>query len=209
MTKGLRHPATIIAALALFVALGAGAAYASGLISGSQIKNHSIPAKKLTKSAIKFLRGQRGPAGATGPQGPQGPTGLQGPKGATGPQGPGAISFSATIPVDSSFHTLQTASGLEVQAECLGTTIALQLATTGSTNTIQLSGTFHFGASTTPADYNGFGPAVGVPASSVDDIDAIARNTAVTTSFSLFDLHAEAPVITNPCTVWGMITPSG
>jgi hypothetical protein len=71
--RRLTHPATLIAAAALFLALGGGAAaYASGLISGSQIKNYSIPAKKLTKSAIKTLRGKRGPAGATGPQGPGG-----------------------------------------------------------------------------------------------------------------------------------------
>ncbi len=71
--KQLKHPATIIAALALFVALGGGAiAYASGLISGSQIKNHSIPTKKLTRSAIKSLRGKRGLRGPVGPQGPGG-----------------------------------------------------------------------------------------------------------------------------------------
>ena len=52
--KGLKHPATVIALLALFVAL-TGTAYASGLISGRQIKNHSIPAKKLTKSDLEEL----------------------------------------------------------------------------------------------------------------------------------------------------------
>jgi len=62
--KHLKHPATIVSAVALFVAFGGGAAaYASGLIPGSQIKNHSIPAKKLTASAIKSLHGARGPAG--------------------------------------------------------------------------------------------------------------------------------------------------
>jgi hypothetical protein len=72
----LRHPATIIAAVALFVAVGGGTvAYASGLISGAQIKNHSIATKKLTKSAINSLHGTRGPAGPPGPQGVQGPAG--------------------------------------------------------------------------------------------------------------------------------------
>src|SRR5215472_16887495 len=79
--KYLKHPATIIATVALFIALGGGAAaYASGLINGSQIKNHSIPAKKLTRSAIQSLHGQRGPTG------PPGPKGNPGPKGDTGPQ---------------------------------------------------------------------------------------------------------------------------
>lgn len=107
MGKQLRHPATIVAALALFVALGGGAAWAGGLIPGSRIKNHSIATRKLTKKAINSLRGLTGPAGPQGPQGlagtpggpqgpagPQGPVGPQGPKGATGatgaagPQGP-------------------------------------------------------------------------------------------------------------------------
>lgn len=87
--KHLRHPATIIAAVALFIAAGGGAAaYASGLISGSQIKNHSISAKKLTNKAIKSLHGARGPAGATGPQGIQGIQGIQGVQGIQGQIGP-------------------------------------------------------------------------------------------------------------------------
>ncbi len=80
--KGLRHPATIIASLALFVALGGGA-WASGLISGSQIKNHSIAEKKLTTKAIRALRGHRGPTGPAGPAGSLGPQGPIGPSSAT------------------------------------------------------------------------------------------------------------------------------
>jgi hypothetical protein len=93
MGKQLRHPATIIAALALFVALGGGAAWASGMIRGSQIRNHSIATKKLTKRAIKSLSGVPGPAGpagltgATGPAGPSGPRGLTGAVGPVGPAG--------------------------------------------------------------------------------------------------------------------------
>jgi hypothetical protein len=92
--RHLKDPATIIAAAALFVALSSGAAWASGVISGSQIKNHSVPARKLTASAIKALSGQQGPAGpqgatgAAGPQGAQGVQGAPGPKGDTGATGP-------------------------------------------------------------------------------------------------------------------------
>jgi len=75
--KYLKHPATVIAALALFVALGGGAT-AGVLMSGAQIKNHTIAAKKLTRHAIKALRGQRGAPGPTGPTGPQGPAGAGG-----------------------------------------------------------------------------------------------------------------------------------
>jgi hypothetical protein len=85
--KALRHPATIVATVALFAALGGGTAIASGLVSGSSIRNHSIPAKKLTHRAILKLRGQQGPTGNTGPQGPAGATGSTGKTGATGATG--------------------------------------------------------------------------------------------------------------------------
>ena len=101
--KGLKHPATAFAVLALFVAL-AGTAYASGLISGSQIKNHSIPAKKLTASAIKSLHGQRGPTG------PPGPKGNPGPKGDTARRGQGRSRSSRAASPPTTFFTSRPAS---------------------------------------------------------------------------------------------------
>src|SRR3954471_13632296 len=112
--KALRHPATAIALLALFVGLGGGAALAGGLISGTQIENHSIPAKKLTKSALKALHGQRGSKGLAGALGPQGPQGPQGPKGATGdtgqtgPVGPSEAysAYGSTVALGTAFTTI-------------------------------------------------------------------------------------------------------
>lgn len=94
----LRHPATIIASLALFIALGGGAALASGLISGSQIKNHSIPVKKLTKSATKSLRGERGAPGPAGAPGAAGKPGPIGPSSATSVYNDG-VTFGKTYTV--------------------------------------------------------------------------------------------------------------
>ena len=217
--KGLKQPATVIALLALFCALGGGAAWASGLIPGSQIKNHSIAEKKLTKKAIKALRGQRGRTGPTGATGPAGPIGPAGPKGATGPQGttglqgpqgPGASSFATTVPADSTLHTLQTVDGLDVRAYCFGTQVALALATTGSTNTLQASGTSNYDSSITTIDYNGGASSVFTVTATRGDLDVIARNTAIASGFDRFDLHGEiGATASTPCTVWGMITPSG
>jgi len=107
--QGLKHPATIIASLALFVALSSGAALASGLISGKKIVNHSIPEKKLTAAAIKALRGLQGPRGATGA------SGSRGPKGDTGPIGPSsATSTYASSPV--AFGTSGTIATLALSA---------------------------------------------------------------------------------------------
>jgi hypothetical protein len=99
--------------MALFVALGGGAALASGLISGKKIVNHSIPAKKLTKSAVNALRGQRGPAGQTGPAGPTGLAGARGPAGAQGPPGP----VTTTLP---SGDTLRGEFKIDVYAPSSG-----------------------------------------------------------------------------------------
>jgi hypothetical protein len=85
--KGLRHPATVIAALALFVALGGSSLAAASFISGRHIKPHSIPRDRLTKSAIKALRGAKGPRGAQGVQGVQGVQGAQGVQGIQGMPG--------------------------------------------------------------------------------------------------------------------------
>lgn len=113
--NGFRHPATIIASLALFVALGGGAALASGLISGTKIVNHSIAEKKLTGAAIKALRGQQGPAGAPGPKGASGDQGIPGPKGDTGAIGPSSAT-SASFPEANVFGTSGTIASLTLGA---------------------------------------------------------------------------------------------
>ncbi len=82
--RGLRHPATVIAAVALFVALGGSSLAAASFINGRHIKPHSIPTNRLTKKAIKALHGARGPQGAQGVQGVQGVQGIQGIQGTPG-----------------------------------------------------------------------------------------------------------------------------
>lgn len=64
---------TVIAVIALFVAIGGTATAASGLISGSkikpgtitakQIKNKTITASKLSPATVKSLKGAQGPTG--------------------------------------------------------------------------------------------------------------------------------------------------
>jgi hypothetical protein len=90
-------PATIIAVIALFAALG-GTSYAAvtkllpkNSVGSAQVINGSLLKKDLSKKTVAALKGNRGPAGpagaqgAAGPAGPQGATGPQGPKGDTGP----------------------------------------------------------------------------------------------------------------------------
>jgi len=91
-------PAFAISLIALFVALGGTTAYASGLISGTRIVDHSIPAKKLTAAAVDALQGERGPAG------------------------PGAIEVSSSgdLRANSVRHLLGTTHGVAVSYACDG-----------------------------------------------------------------------------------------
>ena len=82
--KQLR-PATIIAILALFVAVGGTATAASGLINGKNIKNNTVTGKKLknktitkNKLAPKTIKALKGQKGATGAKGAKGDPGLNG-----------------------------------------------------------------------------------------------------------------------------------
>ena len=81
------QPATVISLLALFVALSGTAVANNGLILGTQIKSHTIAASKLTPTAVKFLKGQRGVPGQPGPAGNDGADGAIGPQGPAGPAG--------------------------------------------------------------------------------------------------------------------------
>ncbi len=82
------RPATVIAVVALFIAIGGTATAASGLINGKQIKPGTVTAKqiknktitkgKLAPSTVRSLTGQRGPTGPGGAPGATGPTGANG-----------------------------------------------------------------------------------------------------------------------------------
>jgi hypothetical protein len=105
--RQLKHPATIVAAIALFVALGGGMAIAaSGLISGTKIKNHTIAENKLTPSAVSALTGQTGPAGPAGPAGPKGASGPAGPPGPS--HAYSAFNSSNAVVIGTSGATLDT-----------------------------------------------------------------------------------------------------
>jgi hypothetical protein len=58
---------SVIAVLA--VMFGTAGAYASTLISGTQIRVHTIPENRLNPAAIKALHGAKGATGAQGPPG--------------------------------------------------------------------------------------------------------------------------------------------
>jgi hypothetical protein len=76
-------PSMLVACAALVLS-ATGAAGAAGLISGSQIKNHSIHRIKLASDALP-KPGPRGLRGSTGAAGPAGGPGVVGPAGGFDP----------------------------------------------------------------------------------------------------------------------------
>jgi hypothetical protein len=107
-----KHPATVIATLALFAALGGTAAFASGLISGKKIINHSIPETKLTHGAIAALRA------------------------------PTAISINKHVPSDSIRHLLRTQYGIDVKYVCFNNFVELDLIPHSAGDTVFASGDY-------------------------------------------------------------------
>jgi hypothetical protein len=112
--------ANVAATLALFFALsGTAVAGAKLLVSGANVKNHSLTGVDIKRGSLGLeafsraartrLKGTSGPAGATGPEGPQGSQGPAGQQGPAGPQGATGSQGTAGIGI-----TTATASGTDV-----------------------------------------------------------------------------------------------
>ena len=103
MRRKLLHPATLIALVALLVALEA-PTFAARLISGTQLKPGTVGSKQLRNAGVAerdLSRGVRTKLARTGASGPQGPVG------ATGPQGdPGTPAPAPSCPAGTTLHEL-------------------------------------------------------------------------------------------------------
>lgn len=98
------RPTTLIAVLALFVAIGGTATAASGLINGGKIKpgtvtekklrNNTLTVAKFTPATVAALKGAEGPRGEKGEKGEKGETGAPG---APGPKVVNSISADNTV----------------------------------------------------------------------------------------------------------------
>ena len=118
----LPAPSTVVACIALLVALG-GVGYAAtvlpaGSVGTAQLKDGAVVSSKVRNGSLRAgdvaagtLRGgPSGPQGSQGAQGQAGPAGLAGPAGPTGPQGPqgpqggqGAAGFSSLTYVSTAY----------------------------------------------------------------------------------------------------------
>jgi hypothetical protein len=133
-------PSMVVSLVAPAVALSGSAFAASTLIDGHSIKNRSIPAIKLTRSAVASLHGARGPRGY---QGIQGQPGLQGPTGPAGPPGAnGTFDQSRLQYIDGSQVAVNPGETKSAEADCPTGTSAISGGFFSSITDIGFSETF-------------------------------------------------------------------
>jgi hypothetical protein len=135
----------VMAAIAFFIAVAGGSAYAAATIGSPDIKNDAVLSRHLAKGAVNnddlragavgtgkvidgsllnrdFKAGQL-PSGPPGDKGDKGDPCLasdpscRGPKGDTGARGPGAISINTTFPRGEP-HIVTTINGMDVWVWC-------------------------------------------------------------------------------------------
>ena len=113
--------ATVVAYLALFIALG-GSSYAATKLSRNAVKSTNIASNAVTSSKVKngsllakdfkagqLPKGAKGDQGAAGPAGPAGAGGAAGAPGAKGDKGGSATALWASVNGDG---TLRSGSGV-------------------------------------------------------------------------------------------------
>jgi hypothetical protein len=117
-------PATVLAGVALIVALG-GTAYAAVILPANsvgtlQLKKNAVNSLKVKNGSLlkaDFKAGQV-PAGPEGPAGSAGPAGLTGPAGPAGPAGP----FPDTLPTGKTIRGAFNIGGTAAAAGALAAT---------------------------------------------------------------------------------------
>ena len=163
-----------IALLALFLALGGTSYAAATLISGSQIKPHTIAKNRLTNKAIKQLKGNRGARGPAGAPGAPGAQGIQGIQGIQGPAGPGArwavVAPDGTVVLQSGSITVTHISAGAYRVD-FGADVshALLLAEPATANDLNFRGTTIAGPCAPPA-----GSATLIPCSPTGSVNWVA-----------------------------------
>lgn len=132
------RPATVLAGIAVFVALGGTATAAKQLINGNQIKPGTITAKQVKNKSLSLNKLNNGAvkqlSGETGPRGPAGPRGEEGQKGTTGERGPAGV----VAPLFGELSSINIAEGAEEELIELAVSSAGSFVINAKTNVISV-----------------------------------------------------------------------
>jgi hypothetical protein len=204
-------PALVISVVALFVSIG-GVGYAAATIGTNDIQNGAVTNSKLRDGAVSSAKIGDGQV-HTQDLGGQSVTTQKVKDGsllagdfASGQLPQGASSFHVTAAAGTD-TPITSVNGIDAVLRCGpgASNATVLLRTTGSTLTLQLSGTGS--QDTTVFALNaGPGDSQQMVGNVFANMDVIARNTDVSADYTGFDLHGQA--ISGSCEGWGMITPS-
>jgi hypothetical protein len=210
--KGWRpSPALAISLIALFVSLG-GVGYAAATIGTNDIQNGAVTNSKLRNGAVSSEKIGDGQV-QTQDLGGQSVTTQKVKDGsllagdfASGQLPKGATSFHVDAAAGSD-APMTSVDGLDAVLRCGpgASSAEVILRTTPDANTMQLSGT---GSQDTTVFAMNAGPGNSTQMTGTEfaNMDVIARNTDVSSSFTEFHLHGQA--VSGSCEGWGMVTPS-
>jgi hypothetical protein len=121
-------PATVIASLALLVALGGTSVAAVSValprnsVGNAQLKKDAVTSIKVKNGSLlkaDFKAGQL-PAGAPGPAGPAGPAGSVGPAGPSGPSGPSGAANIRWALVKADATIVAQSGGISMTSHAVG-----------------------------------------------------------------------------------------
>ncbi|MEA2376035.1 MAG: hypothetical protein QOD53_2498 [Thermoleophilaceae bacterium] len=201
----LNH-ATVVAYLALFVALGGGALAAKSFL-GSDGQLHGCVSKsgklKLVHSASSKCPKHNSKIAWT----QKGPSGAPGTPGEPGARGPSAISINTPPYTGTSQKTVATVAGLDVKLTCGGgVDFAIEPSTSGSGGVLT-EGYDASDGSSSPIVVDDSSASFGASVTT-NFLVAVIMRRADRSDWTRFDLIAHRNAGDNSCTLRGLIIPS-
>jgi len=169
---------------AMLTRIDGGAGFpASGLISGTRIANHSIPAKKLTASAVKALQGQ--------------------------PDGAIPIKLTEVSATSATLLTPQPIRGVEIRVGCDPKARLIRIELDNPSGGLTVSGSYTADGVATPITWQDL-QNLNLTAAKTLDLDLVALGGDANTLVSRFDLvgtMTNSPTGPHACDFWGLVTP--
>lgn len=213
MTRNGWRPsaALVISLLALFVSIG-GVGYAAATIGTNDIQNGAVTNSKLRDGAVSSAKIGDGQV-QTADLGGQSVTGQKVKDGslvagdfANGQLPEGATSTHVTAPAGADVP-IASSHGLLAVLRCGagGSSATVFIRTDPLTDTMHISGTGSQDSTVFALSGTG-GASDGMTGTTFANMDVVARNTDVSTTYTRFDLHGQA--VSGSCEGWGMVTPS-